>query len=123
MARLVDRLGGIEARFRRLRQAWFPALAVHGVDGPQTLLAQPQADALETLRRLRLAVAGDDTTSVAEGGARLVRSLGDLLAQDERVVEPLALRHFSRGDWAVVRELEDGVEWRLVAPPPAWPQA
>ena len=123
VARLVDRLGGVEARFRRLQQAWFPALAVHGVDGPRVLLTQPQADALELLRRVHLAVAGDDTASVAEGGARLVTSLGGLLAQDERVVEPLAQRHFSRGDWAAVRELEDGVEWRLVAPPPAWPRA
>jgi DUF438 domain-containing protein len=121
--RLVERLGGIEVRFRRLRQAWFPALAVHGVDGPQSVLAQSQADALETLRRLRLAVARDDAASVAEGGARLVESLHELLAQDERLVEPLAERHFSRGDWAAVRELEDGVEWRLVAPPPAWPPA
>ena len=82
-----------------------------------------QAEALETLRRLRLAVERDDAASVAETGARLVDALEDLLAQDERLLEPLATRHFSAGDWAAVRELEDGVGWGLIPPPPAWPDS
>ncbi len=122
VARLVDRMGGVESRFRRLQQAWFPALGVHGVSGPQALLGERQAEALEMLRRLRLAVAGDDAASVAESGARLVDVLGYLLTQDEHLVEPLAERYFSRGDWVAVRELEEGVGWLLVTPPP-WPPA
>ena len=59
----------------------------------------------------------------AETGARLVDALEDLLAQDERLLEPLALRHFSAGDWAAVRELEDGVGWGLIPAPPAWPHS
>ena len=123
VARLVERLSAVELRFRREQQAWFPALEVHGVDGPQALLEVRQADALETLRRLRLAVEGDDAASVAETGARLVDALEDLLAQDERLLEPLATRHFSAGDWAAVRELEDGVGWGLIPQPPAWPDS
>ncbi len=114
VARLVDRLSAVELRFRREQQAWFPALGVHGVDGPQALLAARQPEALETLRRLRLAVERDDAASVAEAGARLLDELDDLLAQDERLLEPLAQRHFSAGDWAAVRELEDGVGWALI---------
>ncbi len=121
VARLAERLSAVELRFRREQQAWFPALDVHAVEGPQALLATRQAEALETLRRLRLAVERDDAASVAEAGARLVDALEDLLAQDERLLEPLAVRHFSAGDWAAVRELEDGVGWGLIAPPPAWP--
>ena len=121
VSRLADRLSAVELRFRREQQAWFPALEVHDVDGPQALLVTRQVEALETLRRLRLAVERDDAASVAETGARLVDALEDLLAQDERLLEPLALRHFSAGDWAAVRELEDGVGWGLIAPPPAWP--
>ena len=56
---------------------------------------------------------------MAVAGARLVDSLEDLLAQDERLLEPLAQRHFSAGDWAVVRELEDGVGWELIRAPAA----
>ena len=67
------------------------------------------------------AVERDDSASVAEAGGRLVDALEDLLAQDERLLEPLALRHFSPGDWAAVRELEDGVGWGLISSPPAWP--
>jgi uncharacterized protein len=121
--RLVERLSAVELRFRREQQAWFPALEVHGVDGPQALLEGRQTDALEMLRRLRLAVEGDDAASVAESGARLVDALEDLLAQDERLLEPLATRHFSTGDWAAVRELEDGVGWGLIPQPPAWPDS
>jgi len=125
VSRLVERLAGVEPRFRREQQAWFPALGVYAVDGPQALLSQQQTEALETLRRLRLAVDRDDASSVAEAGARLVDSLEDLLAQDERLLEPLARRHFSEGDWAVVRELEDGVGWELIPPPPPppWPNS
>jgi DUF438 domain-containing protein len=121
VSRLVDRLSGVELRFRREQQAWFPALGVHAVDGPQSLLAERQAEALETLRRLRLAVDRDDSSSVAEAGARLVDALEELLAQDERLLEPLAVRYFSGGDWAAVRELEEGVGWKLIPPPRPWP--
>ena len=121
VARLVGRLSAVELRFRREQQAWFPALEVHAVDGPQALLVTRQTEALETLRRLRLAVERDDAASVAETGGRLVDALEDLLAQDESLLEPLALRHFSAGDWAAVRELEDGVGWGLIPAPPAWP--
>lgn len=123
VSRLVDRLAGVEPRFRRVQQAWFPALGVYAVDGPRTLLSQRQAEALDTLRRLRVAIARDDASSVADAGARLVDSLEDLLAQDERLLEPLARRHFSEGDWAAVRELEDGVGWKLIPSPPPWPDS
>jgi DUF438 domain-containing protein len=122
VTRLVDRLSGIELRFRREQQAWFPALGVHGVEGPQALLVARQQEALETLRRLRLAVEHDDATSVAEAALRFGSGVDDLLAQDERLLEPLALRHFSTGDWVAVRELEDGVGWAL-GQPPRWPAA
>ena len=121
VARLAGRLSAVELRFRREQQAWFPALEVHAVHGPQALFVTRQTEVLETLRRLRLAVERDDAASVAEAGGRLVDALEDLLAQDERLLEPLAVRHFSAGDWAAVRELEDGVGWGLIAPPPAWP--
>jgi hypothetical protein len=120
---LVQRLSSVESRFRREQQAWFPALEVHAIDGPRALLAARQTEALETLRRLRLAVDGDDASSAAEGGRRLVDMLEDLLAQDERVLEPLAARSLSREDWEAVRELEDGVGWGLIPKPPAWPDS
>jgi DUF438 domain-containing protein len=123
VARLVERISGIELRFRREQQAWFPALAVHGVEGPRSLLAGRQREALETLRRLRLAVEHDDASSAAEAAARLLAEVDDLLAQDERLLEPLAQRHLSAGDWIAVRELEDGVGWALLQAPPRWPEA
>jgi DUF438 domain-containing protein len=121
VSRLVDRLSAVELRFRRQQQAWFPALRVYAVDGPPALLVTRQTEALETLRRLRLAVERDDAASAAEAGGRLVEALEDLLAQDGRLLEPLALRHFSAGDWAVLRELEEGVGWGLTPAPPPWP--
>ena len=121
MARLVERLSGIELRFRREQQAWFPALGVYGADGPRAVLVARQQEALETLRRLRLAVEHDDAPSAVEAGVRLLAELDDLLAQDERLLEPLSQRHFSAGDWAAVRELEDGVGWALIQAPPPWP--
>jgi DUF438 domain-containing protein len=117
----VERLSGIEVRFRREQQAWFPALGVHGVDGPRAMLVTRQQEALETLRRMRLAVERDDAPSAVEAGVRLLGEIDDLLAQDERLLEPLSQRHFSAGDWAVVRELEDGVGWALIQAPPPWP--
>jgi DUF438 domain-containing protein len=123
VARLVERLASVELRFRREQQAWFPALQVHGVDGPQALLAARQREALESLRRLGLAVGGGDAAYAAEAGGRLLGELDELLALDVRLLEPLARSHFSAGDWAAVRELEDGVGWALIAAPPPWPES
>jgi DUF438 domain-containing protein len=123
VARLVGRLSSVELRFRREQQAWFPALQVYGVNGPQAMLAARQREALESLRRLGLAVERDDAAYAVEAGARLLVELDELLALDVRLLEPLARRHFSAGDWAVVRELEDGVGWALVAKPPPWPES
>jgi len=121
--RLVRRLSEVEQRFRRQQQAWFPALAVLGVEGPAALMSDRQAEALESLRRLRLAVARDDAAIVVETGTRLLELLDDLLSIDEQVLVPLAERHLAAGDWAAVREMEDGLGWSLIPAPPPWPTA
>lgn len=123
VARLVDRLSGVEVRFRREQQAWFPALAVLDVPGPAELLRGRQAEALESLRRLRLAVTRDDAAFVVENGTRLLDQLGGLMNTEEQVLVPLAEQRLAAGDWAAVRELEDGVGWELISPPPRWPAA
>jgi DUF438 domain-containing protein len=121
VARLVERLAGVETRFRREQQAWFPALAVLGEEGPAVLMRHRQSEALEARRRLRLAVARDDAVSAVESGLRLLDLLGGLAATEEQVLDPIAERLLSPGDWAAVRELEDGVGWSLIAMPPRWP--
>jgi hypothetical protein len=121
--RLVGRLSEVEQRFRRQQQAWFPALAVLGVEGPAALIGDRQAEALESLRRLRLAVARDDAAFVVETGTRLLNLLDDLLSIDSDVLVPLAERHLAAGDWVAVREMEDGLGWSLIPPPPPWPAA
>lgn len=121
VARLVGGLSGVESRFRRHSQAWFPALAVVGVDGPATLLEDREALALETLRRLRLATEADDAATVVEAGLQLVARLDDILIVEDEVLAPLAEGRFSDADWAAVRELEDGIGWSLIPSPPLWP--
>jgi DUF438 domain-containing protein len=111
----------VEQRFRRQQQAWFPALAVLGVEGPAALLGDRQAEALEYLRRLRRAVAREDAAFVVETATRLLGLLDDLLSADEEVLVPLAERHLAAGDWVAVREMEDGLGWALIPTPPPWP--
>lgn len=119
--RLVGRLSEVEQRFRRQQQAWFPALAVLGVEGPAALMGDRQAQALESLRRLRLAVARDDAAFVVDSGTRLLDLLDDLLSIDDQVLVPLAERNLAAGDWAALREMEDGLGWALIPAPPPWP--
>jgi DUF438 domain-containing protein len=121
VARLVEGLAGVETRFRREQQAWFPALAVLGEEGPAALMRDRQSEALEARRRLRLAVARDDAASAIESGLRMLDLLDDLAATEEQVLTPIAERTLSAGDWAAVRELEDGVGWSLISSPPVWP--
>ena len=121
VARLVERISGFELRVRREQQAWFPALAVLGVDGAAALLLDRQAEALECLRRLRLAVSRDDAVSTVEYGARLLELLEQLASAEQQVLVPLAERALSDADWAAVREMEDGVGWALISTPPPWP--
>lgn len=119
--RLVRQLSEVERRFRRLREAWFPALAVYEAGGPAALLSDRQAQALEHLWRLRLALGRDDAALVVETGLRLLGLIDDLVATDQQVLAPLAARHLSPADWAVVREIEDAVGWALPERPEPWP--
>ena len=121
VARLVEGLSGVESRVRREQQAWFPALAVLGAHGPAALMRDRQAETLEALRRLRLAVARDDAGSAVENGVRLLDLLDALAATEEQVLAPIAERALTPGDWAAVRELEDAVGWALIVAPPPWP--
>jgi uncharacterized protein len=121
VTRLVDGVSGVELRFRRHRQAWFPALEVLGVEGPIAVLGDREAQVLDTLRRLRLAVKADDGASAVETGTLLLERLEDILSVEQEVLVPLAAQRFGTADWAAVRELEDGVGWSLVPEPPPWP--
>lgn len=75
------------------------------------------------MRRLRLTIARDAVAFVVETGTRLLDLLDDLLSIDEQVLFPLAERHLAAGDWAAVREMEDGPGWSLISAPPPWPTA
>ena len=121
IAALAAELEGIEARFRRLREAWLPTLALHEVQGPDGPVGELQSEALVELWRLRAAAAAGDREATLESGGRSLELLAALRTLEEEVVEPLAARHFGAADWATVRELEDEVGWRLIEPPPAWP--
>ncbi len=119
--RLVERLTAIESRYRRLRGAWFPVLASLDARGPAELLSDRQDEALETLRRVRLAVARDDAAFVVEVGGHLVDIVDDLLAMDEQVLAPIAEARLSPTDWAAVRRREDAGTWGLICAPLPWP--
>jgi len=123
VSRLAARLAGVEARFRREQQAWFPALAVTGFEGPAALMRDRQAEALEALRRLRLAVARDDAGSAVESGVVLLDLVEDLAAVEDQILTLLAARCLSSADWVAVRQHENGVGWSLIAPPSLWPGA
>lgn len=121
LARLTERLSGVELRVRREQQAWLPALAVVDAEGVAILLRDKHTAALESLRLLRLAVTRDDPVPVIEHGTRLLDCLTELSAAEEHVLAPVAERSLSEADWAAVRELEDGVGWSLIPSPPPWP--
>ena len=121
VVRLAERLSGVEQRVRREQQAWFPALAVAGEEGLAMLMYDRQAEALEALRLLRLAVARDDAASVVKSGVRLLDLLGGLAVAEEQLLAPIAERVLSSAEWASVREAEDNVGWSLIERPPRWP--
>lgn len=120
-AGLAEALRGVEARCRRLRQAWLPALAIHGAEQAARLLAERQDAALEALRRLRLAAAGDDPEYAARRAAEAAALLEDVTRLEEEVLAPLAARRLAEQDWVAVRELEDATGWFLIPRPPRWP--
>ena len=110
----------MESRVHREQQAWFPALAVLGEEGPAALMRDRQSVALEALRRLRLAVARDDAGSAVVNGMRPLDLLDDLATTEQRVLDPMAARSPTRRDWAAVRGLEDGVGWSLITVQTPW---
>jgi DUF438 domain-containing protein len=121
VARLVERVGSVELRVRRVRRAWLPVLTAAGVDGPGALLRDRHRRVLEALRLLRLAVRRDDARAVFEHGMDFLDGLKELAACEDQVLAPLAERTLSVGEWTAVREEEDAVGWSLTTPP-RWPR-
>jgi hypothetical protein len=120
--RLIERIADLDTMSRSHGEAWLPALAAHGAGGLAKLLADRETEALELLRRLRLALARDDAAFVADAGSRLVELIEDLLGTYDLVLVPLAERHLSVQDWADVRRREDRVGFAFVPVPPPWPE-
>lgn len=121
VARLVERLSGVESRVRREQQAWLPALAEAGAGDAGVLLRDKRMAVLDALRLSRLAVRGDDPARIVECGSRLLECLAELSGSEEHVLVPIAAQTLSEAGWAAVRELEDGVGWSLIPRPPPWP--
>jgi hypothetical protein len=119
VARLVERLSGVESCIRGEQQSWLPVLAVLAVEGLAALMRERWAEAFEALRRQRLAVARDDAGSTVENGTLLLDLLDELAATEEQALAPIAERSLSDDDWAAVRELEVG--WSLITTPALLP--
>jgi hypothetical protein len=123
MVRLVDRLAGVEARVRRLRQAWLPALERNGAGDAAGLVRDRQDDVLDGLRLMRLTLGAEDPQPVLEHGRLLHARMRELSACEEEVLVPIAERALTPRDWQEVRLLEDAAGWLLIPPPPRWPRS
>lgn len=123
VARLVDRLAGVETRVTREREAWLPTLARNGAGDAALLVRDRQDDVLDGLRLVRLALAADDPPSVLDRGRTLHARMRELSACEEEVLVPVAERVLTQRDWAEVRRAEDLVGWSLIPEPPRWPRS
>lgn len=122
VARLVDRLTGLELRVRRERESWLPLLERNGAGDAARLVGDRQEEVLDGLRLVRLALDADDASMAFEHGRTLHTRLRELRACEEQVLVPVAERVLTLRHWAEVRELEDETGWSLIPQPPPWPR-
>jgi DUF438 domain-containing protein len=123
VAPLVKRLGLIELRVRREREAWLGIVGRRAGEDAGHLLRDRQDAVVDALELLRRGLARDDAVAVLEHGKLLLERMDELALSEEEVLVPLAEQTLTQRDWMELRGLEDAVGWALIPAPPPWPRA
>lgn len=103
---LLERLGELERQARRLRLAWYPTVSSRGTHSVTALVDAELSEALDVVRRSRVAAAKDDAALAMGVTRKAIELARRALVSQEVLLVPAAMRSMDDDDWEAVAEQE-----------------
>ncbi len=117
----LDDLARIETHYVRKENQLFPALERNAFSGPSKVMWSVHNEIRDWIRVCRFAIGQSDAAQLADQGLHLVRMVTEMIAKEEKILYPTALRLLTEEDWRAIRAGDDHVGYVFIAPPPPWP--
>ena len=117
----LDDLAKIETHYVRKENQLFPALERNAFSGPSKVMWSVHNEIRDWIRVCRFAIAQSDATQLADQGLHLVRMVTEMIAKEEKILYPTALRLLTEEEWRAIRAGDDHVGYVFIPPPPPWP--
>jgi DUF438 domain-containing protein len=116
----VQALDGLHNHYLRKENELFPVLERHGITGPSKVMWGVHDDIREQLEAVRSHAEGP-SNNVVEAGARLARSLVEMVYKENRILFPLAMETLEEKEWEEVRKGEDQLGYGFILPSGPYP--
>jgi hypothetical protein len=117
----LDDLARVETHYVRKENQLFPALERNGFSGPSKVMWSVHNEIRDWIRVCRFAIGQSDAAQLADQGLHLVRMVTEMIAKEEKILYPTALRLLKEEEWRAIRAGDDHIGYVFIAPPPAWP--
>jgi uncharacterized protein len=121
IARVLERMAGVENHYQRKENQLFPFLERHDVTGPTQVMWGVHDQIRAQLKAAREAARRGDAQALVATAPGLARNVIEMIYKEEKILFPMALETLSQAEWAEVRSGEDVLGYALAQPAAPWP--
>jgi len=120
LAKLVERLGGIDLHYLRKENQLFPVLEVHGITGPSQVMWALHDDIRIAVKSAKAGVRDSLVPDVLNTLRYLAKALRDMVFKEERILFPMAKDLLTDTEWGKVRQGEEEIGYAWIKPEAEW---
>lgn len=120
LAKLIERLSGIDLHYLRKENQLFPVLEVHGITGPSQVMWALHDDIRIALKSAKAGIRDAIVPDVANTLRYLSKSVRDMIYKEEHILFPMATDLLTDAEWRKVRQGEEEIGYAWITPEQGW---
>ncbi|MHC4777066.1 MAG: DUF438 domain-containing protein [Planctomycetota bacterium] len=114
-------LAGLDNHYIRKENQLFPLLEKHDIEGPSKVMWAVHDEIRAQFKKLRAAAEEKDWTTLREHAPEFVRSVGEMIYKENKILFPMSLEALTEEEWIAVRKGEDELGYAFSKPGGDWP--
>ena len=116
----LAKLARIEIHYQRKENQLFPFLEKHGITGPSQVMWGIHDEVRGYLKEAAKAIEKADLSAIIDIGARLTRTMVEMIYKENSILFPMALETLEKKEWLEIRRGEDEIGYVFVTPGTEW---